>query len=200
MSHDGRLGHSTRRSSRSANDAGYDDASSHLSGHHRQKAVEETLRESEKRLRFALEGANEGLWDWSIDTGDVYFSAAAELMLGYEPGEMERRAGRHVGPEPAPRRHARGPAGDRRTRRRQHAGVRGRVSLPHEAGRLEVAPRPRQGRRAERRRLAAPDDRHSHRHHRAQAGRGNASAADGDSRRDAGPRRDFRPPTSRRCT
>ena len=57
------------------------------------KSAEEALRESEKRLRFALEGANEGLWDWSIDTGDVYFSPAAELMLGYEPGEMERRAG-----------------------------------------------------------------------------------------------------------
>jgi two-component system cell cycle sensor histidine kinase/response regulator CckA len=58
-----------------------------------QRSAEEALRESEKRLRFALEGANEGLWDWSIDTGDVYFSAAAELMLGYEPGEMERRTG-----------------------------------------------------------------------------------------------------------
>jgi two-component system cell cycle sensor histidine kinase/response regulator CckA len=58
------------------------------------KAAEDALRESEKRLRFALEGANEGLWDWSIDAGDVYFSAAAELMLGYEPGEMERQAGR----------------------------------------------------------------------------------------------------------
>jgi PAS domain S-box-containing protein len=58
-----------------------------------ERAVEDALRESEKRLRFALEGASEGLWDWSIDTGDVYFSAAAELMLGYEPGEMVRRAG-----------------------------------------------------------------------------------------------------------
>ena len=57
------------------------------------KAAEDALRESEKRLRFALEGASEGLWDWSIDTGDVYFSAAAELMLGYEPGEMDRRTG-----------------------------------------------------------------------------------------------------------
>ena len=57
------------------------------------KAAEQALLESEKRLRFALEGANEGLWDWRIDTGDVYFSAAAEIMLGYEPGEMERRAG-----------------------------------------------------------------------------------------------------------
>jgi two-component system, cell cycle sensor histidine kinase and response regulator CckA len=57
------------------------------------RAAEEALLESEKRLRFALEGANEGLWDWSIDTGDVYFSAAAELMLGYEPGEMDRRTG-----------------------------------------------------------------------------------------------------------
>jgi PAS domain S-box-containing protein len=57
------------------------------------KLAEHALLESEKRLRFALEGANEGLWDWRIDTGDVYFSAAAEIMLGYEPGEMERRAG-----------------------------------------------------------------------------------------------------------
>ncbi|HUQ80313.1 MAG TPA: PAS domain S-box protein [Gemmatimonadaceae bacterium] len=57
------------------------------------RAAEAALLESEKRLRFALEGANEGLWDWSIDTGDVYFSAAAELMLGYEPGEMDRRTG-----------------------------------------------------------------------------------------------------------
>jgi len=57
------------------------------------KSAEDALLESEKRLRFALEGANEGLWDWRIDTGDVYFSAAAESMLGYDPGEMERRAG-----------------------------------------------------------------------------------------------------------
>ena len=57
------------------------------------RLAEQALLESEKRLRFALEGANEGLWDWRIDTGDVYFSAAAEIMLGYEPGEMERRAG-----------------------------------------------------------------------------------------------------------
>jgi PAS domain S-box-containing protein len=57
------------------------------------KRAEEALRESEKRFRFALEGANEGLWDWTIGTGDVYYSAAAEVMLGYEPGEMERRAG-----------------------------------------------------------------------------------------------------------
>ena len=57
------------------------------------RAAENALLESEKRLRFALEGANEGLWDWSIETGDVYFSAAAEQMLGYEPGEMDRRTG-----------------------------------------------------------------------------------------------------------
>jgi len=57
------------------------------------RQAEEALRESEKRLRFALEGANEGLWDWTIETGDVYYSAAAERMLGYEPGEMERRSG-----------------------------------------------------------------------------------------------------------
>ena len=67
---------------------------------------DESLRESEKRLRFAIEGANEGLWDWNIDTGDVYYSPSAERMLGYEPGEMERRAGgtwdRRVHPDDMP--------------------------------------------------------------------------------------------------
>ena len=104
--------------------------------------------ESEKRLRFALEGANEGLWDWSIDTGDVYFSPAAELMLGYEPGEMERRAGGtwdqslHPDDMPAVQRaideHVAG----------HTAGVRSRVPLSHQAGRLEVDSRARQSRRA----------------------------------------------------
>jgi PAS domain S-box-containing protein len=70
------------------------------------KRADEALRESEKRLRLALEGASEGLWDWNIETGDVYFSPGAERMLGYEPGEMEPRAGgtwdKRVHPEDMP--------------------------------------------------------------------------------------------------
>jgi len=37
------------------------------------------------RWRFALENAQDGLWDWSADTGRVYRSARCLGMLGYPP-------------------------------------------------------------------------------------------------------------------
>ena len=33
--------------------------------------------ESEARLRLALEGAREGLWDWNVSTGDLFISPQA---------------------------------------------------------------------------------------------------------------------------
>lgn len=54
-----------------------------------QKTVEHTLRETKDRLAFALDGAQEGLWDWRVQTGEVYFSPRMEVMLGYEPGEWK---------------------------------------------------------------------------------------------------------------
>nr|MDJ0805994.1 PAS domain-containing protein [Gammaproteobacteria bacterium] len=51
-----------------------------------QRAVEHTLRETKDRLAFALDGAQEGLWDWKVQTGEVYFSPRMEVMLGYKPG------------------------------------------------------------------------------------------------------------------
>ncbi|RXE55503.1 hypothetical protein ABH15_12375 [Methanoculleus taiwanensis] len=46
------------------------------------------LQRSEERLRMALEGANDGLWDWEVDTGKAYLSPRYYTMLGYEPGEF----------------------------------------------------------------------------------------------------------------
>ncbi|WP_460457210.1 sensor domain-containing protein [Arenimonas alkanexedens] len=40
---------------------------------------------SRARWRFALENAQDGLWDWSADTGRVYRSARCLGMLGYAP-------------------------------------------------------------------------------------------------------------------
>ena len=34
---------------------------------------------------MALEATSDGLWDWSVDTGKVYFSAGYYALLGYEP-------------------------------------------------------------------------------------------------------------------
>lgn len=48
------------------------------------KKAEEALRESEERLQLALEGANDGVWDWNIKTGAVLRSPGYFSMLGYE--------------------------------------------------------------------------------------------------------------------
>ena len=51
-------------------------------------SLEEALRESETRWRFALEGAGHGVWDWDARTNRVYFSPRWKAMLGYEEDEI----------------------------------------------------------------------------------------------------------------
>jgi len=47
------------------------------------------LRESEERLAHALEGTQQGLWDWNVLRGTVYRSPRWFEMLGLAPGEVE---------------------------------------------------------------------------------------------------------------
>ncbi len=46
------------------------------------------LDESEARWRFALEGAGDGIWDWNVQTGRVYFSRRWKSMLGHDEEEI----------------------------------------------------------------------------------------------------------------
>lgn len=52
----------------------------------REKLVEERLRESEERLRLALEATTESVWDWHGRTGELFFSNPIWKMLGYPSG------------------------------------------------------------------------------------------------------------------
>jgi PAS domain S-box-containing protein len=53
------------------------------------KRAEEALRESKQRLELALRGADLGLWDWNVQTGELIFDQRWANMLGYSLEEIE---------------------------------------------------------------------------------------------------------------
>jgi PAS domain S-box-containing protein len=53
------------------------------------KQAEDAIRESENRLRHALEGTNDGLWDVQMNTGRTYLSLRGCEILGYREDEIE---------------------------------------------------------------------------------------------------------------
>jgi len=52
--------------------------------HNAQRALES----SEQRYALAVAGANDGLWDWDLRTGEIYFGPRWKAMLGHEDAEI----------------------------------------------------------------------------------------------------------------
>jgi len=50
--------------------------------------AEQRLQENERRLKLIAESANVGLWDWNLQTNEVYFSSEWKRQLGYGDSEI----------------------------------------------------------------------------------------------------------------
>ena len=48
-------------------------------------AGQRALRESEERYALAMEGANEGHWDWDVTTGSLFLSPQMKMLYGHTP-------------------------------------------------------------------------------------------------------------------
>ena len=46
------------------------------------------LNVSEQRWQFALDGSQDGVWDWNLKTNDVFYSGQWKAMLGYTGSEI----------------------------------------------------------------------------------------------------------------
>ncbi|MEB3279145.1 MAG: EAL domain-containing protein [Lyngbya sp.] len=56
---------------------------------HSLKRLDQALKISEDRWQLALQGSNDGIWDWNIQTNQIFFSPRAKEMLGYEDHEIK---------------------------------------------------------------------------------------------------------------
>jgi PAS domain S-box-containing protein len=50
-----------------------------------------SLRVSQERFALAVRGTNDGIWDWDLNTAEVFFSPHWKQMLGYELDDIDDR-------------------------------------------------------------------------------------------------------------
>jgi diguanylate cyclase (GGDEF)-like protein/PAS domain S-box-containing protein len=50
--------------------------------------VEAALRKSEERFSLAIQGANDGLWDWDLQANTIFYSPRWKSMLGFSDNDI----------------------------------------------------------------------------------------------------------------
>ncbi len=51
-------------------------------------AAQKQLKESVERFNLAMQASNDGLFDWNLETNEIYYSPGWKRMLGYEDHEL----------------------------------------------------------------------------------------------------------------
>ncbi len=54
----------------------------------RQKEMEQALRQSQRRYELATAAGRVGLWDWNLETNDIYVDPELKALLGYRDDEI----------------------------------------------------------------------------------------------------------------
>jgi PAS domain S-box-containing protein len=57
----------------------------------RRRQMEQALFDSEQRYALAMQAVNEGVYDWNIATGEIYYSPSVRNALGLTPEELGSR-------------------------------------------------------------------------------------------------------------
>lgn len=59
-----------------------------LIGNNEEKLAPQALFESEQRFNYVIDASQDGIWDWNIKTGEVYYSPQWKRLLGYEANDV----------------------------------------------------------------------------------------------------------------